>query len=314
MRAQLAAQPASAERGERLNTLRTAESHLAKRRYAECMAELRRSGEEDKAQDEVETGDLFGFTEGTDLMEPGKREVSTEIRGAFSRRDGRYGVGTFQTSYAMAPVEGLNVEVGAFTNHFSIRNVPGMEDRHLHAFGGFVAEVKWQLAKREATRPFGVTLIAEPTLTFRDQATGERGHGFGIETRLAFDAALVPDVLFGAANLIYEAETFDPRGAPAEQESQLGFSGALSFRAGRDVFVGGEARYLRAYEGLALDQFQGHALFLGPTLNVKLTEQASLAAAWSSQVAGRSTIDPGRPLDLDNFSRHEAKFKLSYEF
>jgi hypothetical protein len=120
--------------------------------------------------------------------------------------------------------------------------------------------------------------------------------------------------LFAAMNLIYEVEKFDPRMAPPERESEIGISGALAFQASQKVAFGGEARYLRSYEGLTLERFQGHAFFLGPTFKATLTEQLSISGTWSVQVAGRSVEAPGRPLDLENFSRHEAKFKISYEF
>lgn len=81
-----------------------------------------------------------------------------------------------------------------------------------------------------------------------------------------------------------------------------------------NVFVGAELRYLRSYSGLGLDRFEGQALFLGPTFHAKLSDNLSISAAFSTQIAGRSDEASGRQLDLDNFSRHQAKLKLSYEF
>jgi hypothetical protein len=79
------------------------------------------------------------------------------------------------------------------------------------------------------------------------------------------------------------------------------------------IFVGAEARYLRRYEGLGLDRFAGHALFIGPTIYANLSEHSWVALAWSTQVAGRSVDDPGR-LDLTNFERHQARVLFGFTF
>ena len=54
-------------------------------------------------------------------------------------------------------------------------------------------------------------------------------------------------------------------------------------------------------------------MFVGPTLYAKLSEHLAVSAAYSAQVAGHAVRVPGR-LDLDNFSRHQAKLKIIYEF
>ena len=148
--------------------------------------------------------------------------------------------------------------------------------------------------------------------------------------------ALVPERLFGAVNLTYEAERVRPKGfigldrdleevdpsdpaavavirAPAERESTIGISAAVAFQAVPNLFVGAEARYLRRYEGLDFMAFEGHALFIGPTLYVKMSDHMSLSAAWDVQVAGKANDEPGH-LDLENFEHHQAKLKLIAQF
>jgi hypothetical protein len=80
------------------------------------------------------------------------------------------------------------------------------------------------------------------------------------------------------------------------------------------MFLGAEVRYVRAYEGLRLQRYEGQVLFVGPTLYAKLNDRLSISATFAAQVAGRSVESPGRSLDLDNFSRYQAKLKVSYEF
>jgi hypothetical protein len=353
IKADIVKRPSPAALEELRRNLRRAERELGEREYDEC-AEIVRGGAErddddddDDEEEGPETEDMFGFTQGTDVLEKGRFELSTEAEGAFGKRSGRYRFGAVSTTFGFAPVDRLSVELGAAANLFSIRNVPDLDDRSGGGFGGLSAELKYQIVKRGPASPFGLTLIAEPELGFRDEEGG-RIRGAGVETRLALDTALVPNTLFAAVNLIYEAERARPRGvlllnregeeveepfalpcavrgveedeciasagrAPVERESQVGVSGALAFQAVPKLFLGAELRYLRAYGGLALNRFEGEALFVGPTLYAKLGESFSLSAAWSAQVAGRAAGTPGR-LDLDNFTRHEAKVKLSYEF
>jgi hypothetical protein len=120
-----------------------------------------------------------------------------------------------------------------------------------------------------------------------------------------------------AATSVEEAKE-DPctafaRRKSTERSSNFGVSGALALQAFPNVFLGAEVRYLRAYEGLTLQRFRGEAVFVGPSFYAKLGERFAITAAFSTQVAGHAVGVPGR-LDLDNFSRHEARLRLIYDF
>jgi hypothetical protein len=52
---------------------------------------------------------------------------------------------------------------------------------------------------------------------------------------------------------------------------------------------------------------------MAPTIFLKLSERSRLTAAWSFQVAGRSTPMPGS-LDLVNFERHQARLIYGINF
>jgi hypothetical protein len=80
-----------------------------------------------------------------------------------------------------------------------------------------------------------------------------------------------------------------------------------------NFFVGGEARYLRKYEGIGLQEFAGHALFVGPTAYFKLSESSRLTLAWSFQAWGRSTRSMPA-LDLIDFERHQARLVFGVNF
>ena len=73
------------------------------------------------------------------------------------------------------------------------------------------------------------------------------------------------------------------------------------------------SRYLRAYEGLTLNRYQGQALFLGPTMFWHITERAWISFAFNAQVAGRAVAD-NRRLDLVYFNRTQARLKVGVEF
>ena len=79
------------------------------------------------------------------------------------------------------------------------------------------------------------------------------------------------------------------------------------------ILLGGEARYMRRYEGIGLGELAGQALFVGPTAYVQLSDRSRLTASWSTQVWGRSEV-PGSTLDLVNFERHQARLVYGINF
>ena len=79
------------------------------------------------------------------------------------------------------------------------------------------------------------------------------------------------------------------------------------------IFVGGEARYLRKYGGPGLDTLAGQGFFVGPTIYLKLSERAWIAAGWSAQVAGQATTS-ANSLDLVNFERRQARLLFGVNF
>ena len=91
----------------------------------------------------------------------------------------------------------------------------------------------------------------------------------------------------------------------------MAFGVMAQIRSG--IFFGGEARYLRQYDGFGLDSLAGQGFFAGPTLYVKLSERAWITLAWSSQVAGHATAVPGS-LDLVNFERQQATSAVRRQF
>ena len=79
------------------------------------------------------------------------------------------------------------------------------------------------------------------------------------------------------------------------------------------LFVGGEVRYLRKYEGAAANVFLGEALFAGPIVAINISERLTMIAAYAAQLSGHAA-GATNALDLDNFNRHNAKLKLVFNF
>jgi hypothetical protein len=117
-----------------------------------------------------------------------------------------------------------------------------------------------------------------------------------------------------ALNLFYQPEWTRLVGTgAAEQESTIGAAFAVMAQMRPGFLVGGEARYLRKYEGIALQEFSGEALFVGPTAYFKLSESSRLTLAWSFQAWGRSARS-NAALDLADFERHQARLVFGVNF
>jgi hypothetical protein len=121
-------------------------------------------------------------------------------------------------------------------------------------------------------------------------------------------------VAVAAINLIYQPEwtRFVGTGA-AEQEATVGAAFALMAKVRPGIFLGGEARYFRKYEGIGLDEFSGQAFFVGPTAYFQLSERSRLTASWSMQAWGRPA-GSNAALDLVNFERHQARLVFGVNF
>lgn len=261
----------------------------------------------------LETEHLFGFAMGSDIDPPGAKHFIFNVDGNFTRQTGSYAAVSKHFEYAFTPWRDFHVGFGASFATHAISGVDGFDDRHSVAFEGFSVELRQRLLDR-ATAPFGLTLTAEPHWARIDEASGEPANKVAVEFTVAADKELIRDKLFGAINLIYEPEWVRLTATgQTERESTIGISGALMTRVAPSVLAGGELRYLRKYEGAALESFAGEALFLGPILAVNVNESLMLVAAYSTQVAGRMAGGPWS-LDLDNFERHRARLKAVVNF
>jgi hypothetical protein len=200
------------------------------------------------------------------------------------------------------------------------------------------------------TNPLAATISVEPRVARVEADTGNRVNAYSGEFKLLTDAVLIPNRLYGAMNLKYDVSTqrgrspADPnegegsltnsatdkgdsaarngangqkgsgtRRAKWDESSFTTVSGALAYQVTERVLVGIEARYLTEFSGAFLNDFSGHALFVGPNLYLRLSDWAALNFAWTPQIWGRAQGVPA-PLDLDNFERHQFRLKFGASF
>jgi hypothetical protein len=261
----------------------------------------------------VDTEHIFGFTEGGDIGEVGDKELEKETSARFGKRMGLYAGSSTLFDFKYVPAQGLLVSPGVLVSYQGISGVPGLDDRQQLTLQGLLFELKYQLLDREHA-PFGLSLFAQPRWTRIDEASGERVSQFGSEFTIAIDKEIVLDRLFGAINLIYGPEvSHSLESGENEQQSTLGVGAAISAQLLPGFLVGAETRYLRAHEGLIPNALKGEALFFGPTLYRRLSQNTFMSIAWNAQVAGHAAGEAGR-LDLTNFERHQVRFRLGLEF
>ena len=261
----------------------------------------------------IDTEHLFGFMIGTDVGNPGEREFQSQTTGRFSKSGGRYRAVGQEFELEFVPAKDFRIELGsAFAAH-DINGVPDFEDRRQLAWQGASVDLRYRFLDRD-TAPLGLTFALESHADRIDETTAAAVRSYGTAFTLAFDRELIPNFAVAALNLIYQPEWTRLVGTgAAEQESTIGAAFAVMAQMRPGFLVGGEARYLRKYEGIALQEFSGEALFVGPTAYFQLSERSRLTLAWSFQAWGRSARSSAA-LDLVDFERHQARLVFGVNF
>jgi hypothetical protein len=261
---------------------------------------------------DVDSEHLFGFTEGADIGKAGEREAESETIGRFGRSAGSYAAVLQTDSVKVLPFENFRVSANAALAYFGISGAPSLEDRQLATLQGLSFEARYMLMDRHRA-PFGLTIIVEPRWSRVDATSGETANGYGGTLTVAADKELIDGRLFGALNALYDSQaTHFPLPDNWVYESKIGISAALSTRITSALFLGGEVRYLRVYDGLGVDPFSGEALFAGPTFYLQIAKGMALSGAWNMQIAGHTSS--GASLDLAHFERQQAKVRFNVNF
>jgi opacity protein-like surface antigen len=261
---------------------------------------------------ELETKYLFGFTEGSDIGSQGEQSFELETTAGFQRRNGRYTSLEQEFEYESVPSQYWGYEISAHAAALATKGTDGLADTSTVNFSGLSAEFRYLLVGRGPGAPVGVALIAEPEWARIDDG-GQHITDFSSKFGIVADTELVANRLYAAVNLTYTPDIAQSPGESWSNSSQFGLTGGLAYRVTPMVTVGGETEYYRQYDSLGFSAKLGEALYVGPTLHIQFTPKIMLAAAFSTEVAGRATGE-SRNLDLTNFSRQRANLKLEFEF
>ena len=281
---------------------------------------------------EVPGGDIFGFTNPTDIGDPCHWYFASENSGVAGKRDGSYLALFSKSEISYTASENLAYAFSVFTAYHKWSSVTVFQDALASAgvgvtvtelerlqFDGLSGEVLVRLLTRSPGQPFALVVAMEPRWSRINLATGYQAEFYASEFKLIVDAALTQR-LFAAMNLFYVIATqrYDIPGANWVNNSLISVSAALTaqpYAAEKapieGIFLGVEGRLVSLFEGLGLNRNLGNAFFVGPTLAIGFRGGRMLNFVWTPQVAGRAhpASAPGA-LDLDNFERHLFRVKF----
>jgi len=265
-----------------------------------------------RAWAEVDTEHMFGFTEGSDIGEPRQLEAEVEEIGRWGRMGGSYSA--FSTNFNLKyPLTDYFRVAGGFTvTRFDSVGVTGIEDINRFAVDRVTAEFRWRPFDRE-TSLFGLTIVAAPYFGFIDDVSGAPGDAFGATLIGIADRELIHERLYGAVNLVWQMARVRPDATETNEDaSLLGFSTSFTTRIAEWLYLGGEARYLRAFDGMALNSLAGQAVYVGPNFYMPFAKGMSLSGGWNIQAWGQTTgLAPG--LDLATFDSQMFKIRLAID-
>lgn len=253
----------------------------------------------------VDTEHIFGFAEGADIGEAGERELEITTTGLLGKL-GRYAGFQNETALRYGVAEGFRASLGGLTDYHAVSGVPGLIDVHaLNVSSGISSEFRWQLLNRSSA-PVDLTVSFEPLWQRIDDVSGRSTQAHIFPVRLLLDVPLASETAFVAFNLAY-APTF-VRGAGLWQlQNPIEISLAASAAITRNSFLGLEVRQS------ALDQhgfFSERAVFLGPSLFVRLSEAMVFKIAGEAQIP----VETNGRYDLVNYERFELRGQFALTF
>ena len=265
------------------------------------------------AEEGFDTEHIFGFMIGSDVGNPGEREFQTQTTGRFGKGSGTYRALGQEVEIEIVPLPNFRIEAGGTATLHDITGVPDIDDRRQFNFQGFSLDLRYRLLDH-VTAPFGFTIASETHGDRIDEVSGAKGRMYGTDFTLAFDRELIPNLVVGALNLVYQPEwaRFEVSRL-SEKSSTVGAAFAGMVRVSPTMLLGGEMRYFRQYDGIGLGALSGQALFVGPTAYFQLSEQSRLTLSWSMQAWGRPAGSAAN-LDLVNFERHQARLVFGINF
>lgn len=253
--------------------------------------------------------EIFGFTSPTDVGNPGDVTLAIENNGRYGKAAGSFTSVTTKYELGRTLTDRFWAGVSLFSTGTRLRGIPEIgPDNDRFAYDGASFELQYVVLQRTASNPLAIAINVEPGYARLDAFTARNRSSFVVTPKLFADLVVVPDTLYAAVNLSYAPQY--EHGVPS---SQLAISGALTYQATHQFFVGMEARYLDAFNRANLSRFAGDAVFVGPTFLYELTDTAALNLTWQPQVSGKQKGVQGR-FDTADFERQTFRLKLTVGF
>jgi hypothetical protein len=267
-------------------------------------AETKSETKSEKSDAGVETEHIFGFTEGTDIGEKGEREIESTFVGSIGKI-GRYANLSNETDLRYNATDRLRLSFGTLTDFYSIHNVPNLPNTTSAGFSGLDVDARFIILDRHSA-PFGMDIGITPQWRRLDDVSGVNTQNFAIPMALLVDKDVIPDKLYTAANFTYTPSIARTSGVSQHEdlfESSVAAAGVVA----PNILAGAELRHLALAEN---GTFISQALFAGPSLYAKFSENFEAKIAWSAQLTDFSK----RGLALENFNRHQIIFLVAYTF
>jgi hypothetical protein len=253
----------------------------------------------------IDTEHIFGFAEGADIGAQGDRELEITATGLAGKL-GQYAGIQNETALRYGVADGFRASLGALADYHAVASVPGLADLHsLNVFGGVSSEFRWQFLNRFSS-PLDLTLSFEPQWQHIDDTSGQNMQSYVLPVKLLADMPLIPEKTFVAFNLGY-APTFARIGGTWQQENPVTIALSASTAIPGNAFLGVEIRQL------TLNQhgfFSGLALFVGPSLFVRLSNAIVVKVAWEAQIPAETASRN----DLVNYERNEVRAQFAWDF
>ena len=264
------------------------------------------------ARAELDTEHMFGFTEGSDIGTARQLEAEVEEVGRWGREGGTYSAFSTNMILKYPLTDYFRVGGGITVTRFDSFGVSGIDNINAFALDRFTLEFRWRPLDRE-TSPVGLTFVAAPFYGLVDDVSGAPASAFGAGLIAIVDRELIHERLYGALNLTWQFQRAQPYATQVvEDASLLGFAASFTTRLADWLYVGGETRYLRAFDGMALNTLAGQALYVGPTFYIPVGKGMSLSGAWNMQAWGQST-SAASSLDLTNFESQAFKVRFALD-
>lgn len=269
---------------------------------------------------------LFGFSEQSSTGEEGEREVSAEAFYRLRTRVNKHHAIENRVTLEFSPRDNVGLGFSAFYDRYGLgRNRFRGEDEEsdgsvlarTSTVTGLSGELKYSILER-GSNPIGVAISLEPEVRRVINGAGFNTQLAELETKLMLDFEIIPGRVLGALNASWQPQVTFEGSRVLGRDTNLEFSGSVVTQIASGIFLGGEARYVSAFEGLSFRRAPDYGIFIGPTAYARLSEKLYVSAAWGIRIGG---VIRGEPESLPDFGdvpdpaeKHLVRIKIGASF